>query len=424
MFGHYSFENLVGQPPPRFLVSRPKGREGVPPAKEHTSIVGGLAAPRSVFFHSIIGGVCLALAFVLFAIPIPAVVASVILPTGDKYMYPFIDDSPSGGKRDYGSVFGAYGAIDDPSFDFDDRDAQFFLDFETQALAPAGKGALNYRVVSLTLTLVVENEGGFFYDPTFDSLETYLNPSSDSDPGRPLELYGVGYRSGWTRSTFTEDSPFQTEPSTIGLPNWNRKRNVFAIDFDAIGLPRDVSNNVDEKFETNPWAIADSPGFIDQNDNYVESSIAPGSLMPEGRVLRFQVDPANPLVAAYLQDALNAGRLHLMVSSLYGTTERSSSIPRFYSKDIGVEALSPQLEAEVLVMPTTTLEKTTGGFRVSFDTVTGQSYQVQYRDSLTTGSWLPLGNLRAGNGEALFHDDITTAASKFYRVSVTKNEES
>jgi hypothetical protein len=422
MFGHYSFENLVGQPPPRFLVSRPKGGEGVPPAKEHTSIAGGLAAPRSVFFRSIIGGVCLALAFVLFAIPIPAVVASVILPSGDKYMYPFIDDSPSGGKRDYGSVFGAYGDIDDPSFDFDDRDAQFFLDFDTWALAPAGQGSGNYRVVSLILTLVVENDGGFFYDPTFDPLETFLNPATDTDPGRPLELYGVGYRSGWTRSTFTADSPFQTEISTFGQPNWNRKRNAFAIDFDINGLARDVSNNVEEEFEVNPWAVADSPGYIDRAGNYVESAIVPGSLMPEGRVLRFQVYPTNPFIAAYLQDGLNAGRLHLMVSSLYDTVQESPSIPGFYSMDIGFPELAPQLQAVVLVMPTPTIEKISGGFRVNFNTVVGQSYQVQYRDSLTSGSWLPLGSLRAGSGSVLSHTDSTTTASRFYRVSVSKNQ--
>ena len=347
--------------------------------------------------------------------------ATAILPTGDKYMYPFINDSPSGGKRDYASVFGAYGDIDYPDYNFDDRDAQFFLDFQTQALAPAGKGISSYRVVSMTLTVVVLKyieDMGFNYDPTPDPLSTFLDRSTDSDAGRPMELFGVGYRSGWTRANFTEDSPFKS------VDGYNQVRNVYALDFDSNGTARDVSNNVDDRFETNPWAVADSPGFIDLNDNYVESPIAPGSLMPEGRVLRFQVNTSNPAVAAYLQESLNAGRLHLMVSSLYGTTERSSSIPKFYTKDVGFPALSPQLEAEVLLMPTTAIEKISGGFRVNFDTVVGQSYQVQYRDSLTSGSWLPLGTLRAGTGGLLSHDDSTTAMSRFYRVSVSKNQQS
>jgi hypothetical protein len=351
--------------------------------------------------------------------------ATIIEPIGDKYMYPFINDSPSAGgfRRDYGSVFGAYGALDDPAFNFDDRDAQFFLDFATQSLAPAGKGASKYRVLSLTLTLVVENNNAFFYDPTFDPLGTFLNPATDSDPGRPLELYGVGYRSGWTRSTFNEDSPFQTSPSSSVLNpqrDWNRKRNVFAIDFSSSGVPRDVSNNVEEQFETNPWALADSPGFIDASDNYVASPLTPRSLMPEGRVLRFQVTPTNPFISAYLQEAFHAGRLHLMVSSLYGTVQESSSIPRFYSKDMGIPALVPQLTAQVLVMPDTTIEKIAGGFRVQFDTVSGQNYQVQYRDSFSTGSWLSMGSLRQGTGGILSHTDTTTVGSRFYRVSVSK----
>lgn len=357
-----------------------------------------------------------------------------IEPTGDKYMYPFINDSPNdgGSRRDYGAVFGAYGAIDDPSFNFDDRDAQFFLDFSTQALAPSGQGAAKYRVLSLTLTLVVENDEGFFHDPTFDALSTYLNPGTDSDPGRPLELYGVGYRAGWTSATFNADEPFQSIPSSSVLDpkgDWNRKRNAFALDFDAFGAARDISNNVEENFETNPWAVADSPGFIGREDGiYVESPIAPGTLMPEGRVLRFQVDPTNPRIAAYLQDALHAGRLHLMVSSLYGTERDSPSIPRFYSKEIGLPELTPQLAAEVLVMPDTTIEKVANGYRVHFDTVSGQNYQVEYRNSFSTGTWLPIGDLLQGTGGLLHHTDTTAGSSptghRFYRVSVSKSPSS
>jgi hypothetical protein len=361
--------------------------------------------------------------------PVPAV--------GDKYMYPFIDDSPIGGRRPYASVFGAYGSIDDSMFDFDDRDAQFFLDFATAAVVPAGKGVSNYRVLSLTVSIVVENENFFGYDPTFDLLATYTGASADSDASRPMELYGVGYRAGWTRSTFDEDAPFQTEPSSAGQPNWNRKRNAFAMDFDLNGVPRDVSNNVQELFEVSPWAVADSPGYIDYEGNFVESPLAAGSLVPEGRVFRFQVDLTNPHVVGYLQDSLNAGRLHLMVSSLYGTARQSADIPRFYTRDFNDPLsedydplidyyLGPQLEAEVLLLPSTGVSRHGGTYRVSFDTVTGQNYQVEYRDSLTAGHWLPLGPSRSGTGATINHDDAPPAGvtSRFYRIAVSKHTQS
>jgi hypothetical protein len=142
--------------------------------------------------------------------------------------------------------------------------------------------------------------------------------------------------------------------------------------------------------------------------------------MPEGRVLRFQVDPKNPRIAAYLQDALHAGRLHLMVSSLYGTVRQSSSIPRFYSKEIELPELTPQLTAEVVLMPDTTIERLSNGYRIKFDTVAGQNYRVEYRDSWSSGNWLPTGSLRPGTGGVLFHDDITSVGTRFYRVSVSK----
>jgi len=356
---------------------------------------------------------------------------AVVEASGDKYMYPFIEDGPLGssGRRGSASAFGAYGTIDDPAFDFDDRDAQFFLDFATAGVVQPGKGALNYRVLSLTVSIVVENDNIFDYDPTFDLLGSYTGASADSDPSRPIELYGVGYRSGWTRATFTEDSPFQTQSSNFGQPNWNRKRNAFALDFDANGLPRDVSNNVEERFEVNPWAVADSPGFVDFDGFFVESPLLPGASVPEGRVFRFRVDLTNPHIVAYLQDSLDAGRLHLMVSSLYATTQQSTDIPRFYTKDhdpgIGYY-LGPQLDADVLLMPSTSVSRNSGTYHVSFDTVTGQNYQVEYRDNLASGDWLPLGGLRSGTGGTLTHDDTPSAGvtTRFYRVAVSKESQS
>lgn len=361
---------------------------------------------------------------VLITAPSSGSTSVVLQPVGDKYIYPFIDDVPSQYRRAWAGVFGAYGSIDSiPGWSFDDRDGQFFLDFATEALAAPGQGAKNYRILSLVVTVVVGNEGAFRYDPTFDSLATFTG-GADSDAGRPIELYGVGYRAGWTRETFTEDSPFQT--LSAGGQNLTRVRNAYALDFAPDGSGRDVSNNVEDVFEANPWAIADSPGFIDFSGNYVSSALEEGSLVPEGRVFRFQVDLSNERTIAYLQDALQAGRLHLMISSLYGTSQESQDIPKFYTKDFKDPAipyyLGPQLEAEVLLMPSTAVTPTTGGFRIAFDTVAGQTYQIEYRDSFHSGDWHPLDNYRQGTGGTLMHDDLLPdgVSTRFYRVAVSK----
>jgi len=353
-------------------------------------------------------------------------------------MYPFIDDSPTQYKRDYTSTFGAYGSIDDPDFNFDDRDAQFFLDFDTSSVVAPGQGAANYQISQLVVTVVVQNDNAFFYDPTPDALSTYTGGSQDGDPGRPIELYGVGYRSGWSLNTFNENSPFQTELSSpVFAPqgDWNRKRNAYAMDFDSSGLARDVSNNVEENFETNPWAVADSPGYLDLDDNYVEGSLVPGSAVPEGRVFRFIINVANSPIRQYLQAGLNAGRIHLMVSSLMGTSQGSADIPRFYTKDSTFHTpltgsfLAAQLSGEVSVtsvgtppIPKVSVSRLDpSGFRVSFETQTGYRYVVESRDSLASGSWTAKSTPFTGNSGTQSFDDTEAnlPTSRFYRVAVT-----
>ena len=360
-------------------------------------------------------------------------------PTGDKYMYPFISDSSST-PRDYASTFGAYGSIDDPAFNFDDRDAQFFLDFNTSGIIAPGQGAANYQITQLVVTVVVQNNNAFFYDPTPDALSTYTGVSADSDPGRPIELYGVGYRSGWSLATFNENSPFQTQsssPTSSPQGDWNRKRNAFAMDFDSNGQARDVSNNVELNFEPSPWAVADSPGYLALDGTYVEDPLSPGSAVPEGRVLRLTINLADLRIREYLQAGLNAGRIHLMVSSLMGTSQGGTDIPRFYTKESSLHDpgagsfLAAQLYGQVSLAPAAVppvprvavSRLSPSGFRVSFDTQTGYRYVVESRDSLGSGSWTAMGGTFNGSGQTQFLDDTGSSlpARRLYRVAVTAN---
>lgn len=423
----------------------------------------------SIFFVSLLGPV------------VDASSGLVLEPAGDKYMYPFIPDTSP--PSDYASTFGAYGDIDDPAYDFDDRDAQFFLDFDTSSLAQPGQGAANYQVQRLVVTIVVANNYAFRYDPIFDPLSTYTGLQVDSDSGRPLEIYGVGYRSGWTADSFSESSPFQTDPSEPG--DYNRKRNAYATDFDESGLPRDVSNNVEEGFEVAPWAVADTSGYIDYDGTFHPRTVNPGDLVPEGQVMEFRIDLSKPGVLSYVREGLDRGRLRFMVSSLYGTVQSSEDVPKFYTKesvfhDPGTGSyLAPQLEASVTIQlpnPDTdsdglpdaweeehfgSLEEDGAGdanangitdreeyifgndprdpsgrrpevhsqrlagdaLRISFPTVAGRAYQVEYRGSLTssTGAWTNLSDPVLGDGQTKSADDPAALVSeqRFYRIKVT-----
>ncbi len=231
-------------------------------------------------------------------------------PAGDRWMYPF-NQTP--GTRSGASVFGAAGESG-----FDDRDAQYFLRFDTTGIAAAGLGASNYGVSSLRLAITVNVDNQFVYDPTRDALGTYLDPMTDADSGRPIELFGTGYRNGTTAATFNESSPFTTGSGTGA----ERTRDAFAAGFDGAGTLGDVSNNVRDGFEVSPWAI----GQI--------SMVTPGSLVPIDSVMTFDLELSDPFILAYVQDALNAGSLDLMVTGISATSQMAGSgFPSFYTKD-------------------------------------------------------------------------------------------
>ena len=214
-------------------------------------------------------------------------------PTLDRWVYPF---NATPGVRGVASVFSAFFE------DFDDRDAQFLIGFDTSMDIPAGMPTCSYSVTRAVVTVENLNNDIFAYDDTVDGFRTYLPDDDaefvpDEDAGRPLEIYGVGYRNGFDASTFFEDSPFG-----VGEPS-ERTRNVFASDnFD--GLLEDVSNNVTDRFETVPFAVG------------VNDSLTPGQIVPADIKFMFDLDVQNADVQSYLGDAISRGELRLMVSSL------------------------------------------------------------------------------------------------------------
>ena len=77
---------------------------------------------------------------------------------------------------------------------------QFVIGFQTSEFIPKEKGAENYSIDSIRLTLITPAEPSFQYDPTYDLFETYT--SEDSDPGRPIELHGAGFRNDYSGEDF------------------------------------------------------------------------------------------------------------------------------------------------------------------------------------------------------------------------------
>ena len=270
----------------------------------------------------------------------------------DRWMYPF-NSSP--GLRQTAPTFGAVGVAG-----FDNKDGQLLVAGNTVAAGiPSGLGAANYDVVSVRVT-ATHSTGVFVYDPTYDAWQTYLPVGTpgrvaDADAGRPMELYGIGLRNGYTALSLGPISPgipFFEEYEAFG-PSLNAGvRNAFPLDYAVPDPAGDVSNNVIHPtlasgFNPTPWALGVST-----------SGLAPGAAVPQGvpgvsagGSFRFQVDLTDPAQLAYVRAGLHAGVVGFAVVSMHETGQMTGGTnPNFYTADATATdpaAIPPKIEIVV-----------------------------------------------------------------------------
>ena len=274
----------------------------------------------------------------------------------DRWMYPF-NGTP--GFRNLAATFGAVYATPDS---FDNKDGVVIVAVDTVAAGlPAGPGASNYNAIFIRINLT-HYEGVFQYDPTYDAWQTYLAPSDplyvpDSDPGRPIELYGVGLRNGYV-------GPLRVGViGPAGPPGFEERerhcegcnglgqavRNAFPYDPGASDPQGDVSNNVRRRppltgggFDTFPWAIGTST-----------SGLAPGDPVPQGvfnvspgETFEFVVDTSDPQVLAYVRQGLNAGVLSFAITSMHEVVQQvGGTNPNFYTREnTDTAAIKPNMK--------------------------------------------------------------------------------
>jgi hypothetical protein len=240
-------------------------------------------------------------------------------PSLDRWMYPFGDFA---GNRvtapTYTTLFSGYTI-------FDDRDAEFLVGFNTSAQVPSGFAPFQYRVSAVTVstTLVVsDSTQSFVYDPTVDPVSSYYDAgdptaqppraadparTDDPDAGRPVEMFGVAYRGGFTVDTWAENSPFgPASPAP-------RTRYAYPIDYAPDGSVRDASNNVTDRFQEQPLAVG--LGFTADG-----TPMNAGDTVADGAHMRFTIDTNNDQFKQYVAEGLSAGKLNLLVSGLHPAT--------------------------------------------------------------------------------------------------------
>ena len=108
-----------------------------------------------------------------------------------------------------------------------------------------------------------------------------------------------------------------------------------------------------------------------------------------------------------------ASRLYLGIYDSYGWT----GLPGYYDDNGG--------QFDVTVAPSVVhqLSIRVSQVELCWDTVTNEIYQLQYRSTLTTNNWLPLGGTVVGNGSRFCTNDavLLGQAQRFYQLVVTNS---
>lgn len=321
----------------------------------------------------------------------------------DRWMYPF---NATPGVRPSASVFAAFGE----DSGVDTRDAQFLLGWNLTNTIPSGLGAAHYVVHKAGVTLTVNRDRIWAYDGTLDDWKSFLTTNDtrrveDSDPGRPVELFGAGFRGGLTALTFAETNVFGGDGSP-GL------RFAYAAGLDTNGVLIDVSNNVGKKdedaFEAKPFAIG------------VADGIEAGELVPSGTLLKFNVDFSDARVADYFSAGLNDGALRLTASSLLEGSFSGPNFAQFHTKESPLPSGMPVLDLEVQIArpePTLTASAAIGGGTIfSWPSVT-ERYELEAAASLSPNAiWTPVAGASANVGGVSTLEVAAPQGTLFFRL--------
>ncbi len=262
----------------------------------------------------------------------------------DKFAYPNAADGGYGGLSTKASTFASLNTDDE------DRLSGYLLTFNTSSLSlPPSQ----YFLTSVKLTITILTGDVFVYDSSFDSYRTSLLPtdplySADQDDGKPVEVFGVGLRNGYTRlNATTGANPSDGSYGELSpILNGSGVRNAYPLGKDTGGTLYDVSDNVSQHQEATPFATG------------LANTLSPGDLVPQGTKFTFTLQLSDAAIRSYVENGFRDGVLGLFVSSLHGAEgpDGGDTFPRFYTREGAAPfpvalGFSPRLDVEYIVVP-------------------------------------------------------------------------
>jgi len=319
-------------------------------------------------------------------------------PAHDRWGYPF---NATPGTRAVASTIGA------PEEGGRSRHGLFILGFDTAPALEAGRDKAAYEIVSARVTLMTSSNFEVIYDPSLDPVFSYLSSdhpqhAADEDPGRPLELFGAGFRNDYNPLTWTETEAYAPPGG---------ERNVYPVVWTAEGAELDASMNVngDAPYEVEPFAV----GSI--------ADLAPGAPLPFDTPVVFEINLDHPGARAYLQHGLHLGRLVFAVASLHGGGHGVRTFPEYYTRD-SLIGDAPKLELTVRLQDAPevlTLAAAPGPHpgTLRFPAAEGASYGIRWSADLKSWHLIRDPALTTPEpGVAEWVDDAAPDQKRFYQV--------
>lgn len=237
--------------------------------------------------------------------------------------------------------------------------------FNSVGKISTGLAANRYQINSITFKATCEFAGlvPAQYETAPVTQPQILNEFATGNMSwqKPMELYGVRFRAGYTGFEFTASPP--------GPPLYDEITHAYSgtgsyVLYPIVGSNStpgayvDVSNSVSggfsatepsnttAAFTATPWAIG-------------TTNLSVGDEIPNNTTFTFTLDLNAPGVRSYVQQSLSSGALGLIVSTLHATTTLGGSgvYPRWYTKEAGSGIIPvppsslPQLTIDYEILP-------------------------------------------------------------------------
>ena len=334
----------------------------------------------------------------------PAINADIDAPDRDRWNYPY---NATPGTRARASMFRS---IDDEVGIY--RYGGYIVSFDTSAAVPTGLEPSAYLVTSVSVQLMTSDNFKVPYDSSYDPAQTYLPETDDrrvpdTDSGRPINLFGAGFRNGFDLTTWEETTVYRSKDSEL--------TTVYPMVLNDSGEVVDVTLAVDYDQPSDPAPLA--TGALD--------GIEPGELIPFNAWMNFDLALSNPGTLAYVQQGLSQGRIVLYATSLNGGSSTDRTYPEFHTSD-SLLGEAPRLRIQVVLTegksisgPALRLTRSAAGMELQFRNPLASPPQIYWTSDFETWHQVISPAIETlPDGRSRWTDTDTKATHKFYRLIV------